>query len=127
MRRRLALIAFVAIALLAVRPEVFRRIGRPHGNTPYDAFLNGVRERTPADSSIALVVPARGAAYGAHFVRASYLLAGRSVLPTISRSDSFVPENYERAEYVAIWNARSAPEGRTVVWHAAGGQLLGPQ
>ena len=92
----------------------------------YPRFIEGVRERTQNGDSIALVAPTfdwdNGYAYA--YYRASYLLAGREVLPLSAEDGSLHPENFRRATYVAVFG-RPFPAGRfAVVWQGEGGALL---
>jgi hypothetical protein len=138
MRRRIALLLFVALALLALDPTLFRialasRTGirdqmahyADRGWNGYPAFLEGVRAHTKAGDSIALIVPpTRGdTGYSYAYYRASYFLAGREVLPLIDRDDVPQRANFARAKYVAVWG-RSVRASLRIIWSGAGGTLL---
>jgi hypothetical protein len=138
MRRRLALVVFVALALLAIDPNLFRialaNRAAMHaamtrypdrGWEAYPAFLDQVRARTKPGESIALVVPAMqwDGGYSYAYYRASYFLAGREVLPLVDRDDVPQPANFARAKYVAAWRRSIQPPMR-VVWSGDGGTLL---
>lgn len=138
MRRRIALLLFVALALFALDPTLFRialgtRAGSraemarypDRGWNGYPAFLEEVRARTKPGDSIALAVPpVRGDdGYSYAYYRASYFLAGREVLPLIDRNDVPQHANLARAKYVAVWR-RSVRAPLRVVWRGDGGMLL---
>lgn len=92
----------------------------------YPRFLEGVRERTRGGDSIALIVPKMkwDDGYSYAYYRASYFLAGRTVLPLITSDDRPHPENFRDARYIAVWRT-SLPQGRRVlVWSGEGGVLL---
>ena len=105
MRRLLPLLLFVAIAVLAIDPpllflavqdrdaraEVLARRADPIPDLA--AFLAQVRAQTTRGDVIVLVLPVNDDRL---YFRASYLLAGRTVLrPTHA--------NAARADYVAAW------------------------
>lgn len=128
MRRRIAFLLFVTLAVLAPDPGLFRialanrttmhavMTRYPdHGWEGYPAFLDGVRAHTKRGDSIALVVPATrwDGGYDYAFYRASYFLAGREVLPVIDRNSVPQPGNFARAKYVAVWRRN----GGTLVKH----------
>lgn len=91
----------------------------------YPRFLEEVRARTAPGQSIALLVPTmeweRGYSYA--YYRASYFLAGRRVLPAVLADGRLLPENLNRAQYVAVWR-RPAPAGAHVVFAGYGGTLV---
>lgn len=92
----------------------------------FPVFINAVRARTQNGDSIALIAPTfdwdRGYSYA--YYRASYLLAGREVLPLAMSDGSLHPENFRRAKYIAVWGT-AFPQGHsTVVWKGDGGMLL---
>lgn len=91
----------------------------------YPRFLAEVRARTKPGESIAILVPMRhwndGYAYA--YYRASYVLAGRRVMPLVAPDDRVLVENLSRADYAAAWNLdRPLPHHR-VVWRGARGVL----
>jgi hypothetical protein len=92
----------------------------------YPRFLAGVRARTKAGESIAIVAPPRRweGGYDYAYYRASYLLAGRIVLPAIDRQDVPRPENLRGADFIAVWGRTVRPDQRGVVWRGEGGALL---
>lgn len=138
MRRRLAVVLFAALAVLAVNPSLFRvalaNRAAMHqtmtrypdrGWDQYPAFLEGVRAHTAPGDSIALIVPAMrwDGAYSYAYYRASYFLAGREVLPLVDRNDVPQRANLARAKYVAVWRRTMQAPLRTV-WSGDGGTLL---
>jgi hypothetical protein len=93
----------------------------------FPRFIEEVRARTNNGDSIALVVPSldwdQGYSYA--FYRASYLLAGREVLPVATADRALHPENFRSAKYVAVWGREFPPtQTRTVMWRGEGGVLL---
>jgi hypothetical protein len=138
-RRVLALIAFLAIFALRVDRQFVRLpfmdrgplgqvfTARPDRLWPkFPRFLAGVRAHTTNGDSIAIVVPSLDwdEGYSYAYYRASYLLAGREVLPVAMEDRKPRPENLKRADYVAVWG-RGAPSGPgRVVWQGEDGYLL---
>lgn len=132
--RRLAVIIFVVIALLALdRPllDVVTRHGamratftREADRAPqFSEFILAVRERTRPGDSIALVAfPGKRELYGYCYLRANYLLAGRTVVSTMTPQYVFTPAALGQAKYVAAFGAHLG-SGR-VVWRGAGGELV---
>jgi hypothetical protein len=95
-------------------------------STPeYPKFLADVMPRTKAGDRIAIFVPMRkwDAGYAYAYYRASYLLAGREVLPLVWRSDELLEPNYERAEYVASWQMNLRRPDLQEVFRSHGGIL----
>ena len=138
MRRRIALILFVALALLALDPALYRvaiaNRAAMHavmtrypdrGWDTYPAFLEGVRVHTRPGDSVALIVPAShwDGGYSYAYYRASYFLTGREVLPLVDRDDVPQPGNITRAIYVAVWHRRVIGPMREA-WSGDGGALL---
>ena len=138
MRRVLMTIALVAIVVTGIDPHLLSipfydraalapLFGQRYASwRDYSPFLDGVRAHTHAGESVAVLVPAvhweRGYSYA--YYRASYVLAGRVVLPLIDDADRFHPENLRRAELVAIWRAPVPPTHRKLVWQGNGGLLV---
>ena len=93
---------------------------------PFPRFLAGVRERTARGDSIAIITPslAWDQGYSYAYYRASYLLAGRVVLPVASSDGRLLPENLRRAQYVAVWGRGIPADRRAIVWQGEGGVLL---
>lgn len=126
MRRRLALIIFVALAALSVDLVRFRfalhynamrqvmAVYPDRGWNGYPQFLESVRQRTKRGDTIALVVPnARwDGGYSYAYYRASYFLAGREVLPVIDSDDVPQPQNIARAKFVATFGRTPALQER---------------
>jgi hypothetical protein len=142
MRRNVAIILFVALALLSIdrvlvrfpfsdRAKLHRFFTeyRPDRQwyPEFPAFLEGVRAQTKTGDSVALIVPAMKWDYGYSYAyyRASYFLAGREVLPLVRLDDAALPQNFERAKYVAAWRRNVTDATRHVVWQGHGGTLLG--
>ena len=141
MRRRLALLLFAALALLAIDPVVIRVALTPRAvmhrfftifpdrlwYPDYPAFLEEVRAHTQPGDSIAIVVPAMrwDDAYSYAYYRATYFLTGREVLPLVRRDDASLPQNFGRAKYIAAWRRSVKDATRHVVWSGDGGTLLG--
>jgi hypothetical protein len=140
MRRRFALLLFAALALLAIDPVAVRvavasravmhrfftifpdRLWYPD----YPAFLEEVRTHTRPGDTIAILVPSMRweAGYSYAYYRASYVLAGREVLPLVQPDDSAVPQNLAGAKFVAAWHRNVQDPSRRVVWAGRGGALL---
>ena len=98
----------------------------PYSRTPgLRTFIAGVRERTGRGSRIAIATPAtswRGG-YEYAFVRATYLLAGRTTIPLIGEDDRPHPENLESAEYLACFQCEPALPAYKAVWRTPDGVL----
>jgi hypothetical protein len=90
----------------------------------YIEFLHGVRAHTVKGDSIAIVVPERHweNGYSYAYYRASYMLAGRRVIPLVSPDDRMAMENLRQALYLAEWR-RDLGVNQQVVWSGAGGKL----
>jgi hypothetical protein len=95
----------------------------------YPRFLDAVRAHTVRGQSIVLIVPPMSwrDGYDYAFYRASYFLAGRTVLPVVdddAHGGRLLPENFQKADWIAVWQ-RPFPGGkRPVVWRGEGGMLL---
>jgi hypothetical protein len=132
MRRRVAIVLFVLIAVASIDPNLLRRaVNVPEDHTrtvPYEIFLTGVRERTQPGDSVALLLPTArwNEAYHHAFSRATYVLAGRKLLPAVW-GESIVPEHIERASHIAAWEVQPLDLERPVIWVAGAGQLFGPK
>ena len=131
MRRRLALLFFVLIAVASIDLDLFRNALHPPADTfqsdEYETFLAGVRQHTEGGDSIALLLPTQswdnGYAYA--FYRASYVLSGREVLPVIGPGDSLHVENVRNASHVAVWRIRTQGQERPTICGRGGAELLG--
>ena len=142
MRRRIALVVFVALAIISISTDAivfkvaFSNRAEMHrvftaypdrGWDEYPRFLADVRAHTQPGDSIAIVVPAMrwDDAYSYAYYRASYFLTGREVLPLVRRDDASLPQNFGRAKYIAAWRRSVKDATRHVVWSGDGGTLLG--
>jgi hypothetical protein len=106
-------LVFLALENRAARREVLNHRADPWPELA--AFLAGVRERTKKGDSIVLLLPVGDRqSYDHGYFRASYLLAGRTLLRP-SR------ENVARADYVAAWRVNVPGDA---VWRDHGGALL---
>ena len=138
LRRVLMTIALIAIVVAGIDSKLLsipfydraalaavfeQRYGAWGGFSP---FLDGVRAHTRAGESVAVLVPTVHweGGYSYAYYRASYVLAGREVLPLFDDADRFHPENLRRAELVAIWGAPVPPTHRKFVWQGYGGLLV---
>lgn len=92
----------------------------------YAAFLREVKERTPADARVALLVPMRqwSGGYEYAYYRASYALVPREVIPLVDPDDEAHLERAVEADYVAAWGMAPRIPGFTQVWDADGSVLL---
>jgi len=141
LRRRLALLAFVTIVAASVDFALLHRVFFQNEQLRFDLrltpdrglwfpeyvrFLAAVGSRTSRGDSIAIAVPALQWEYGYAYAyyRASYVLAGREVLPLITPADRFLRQNLKEATYVAAWESRLRTT-RPVVWRGHGGVLFG--
>lgn len=132
--RRFAFILFLAVAALSFDPpllDVVRRYGamnasftREADRAPeFSAFIEQVRLRTRNGDSIALVAfPGKRELYGYCYLRANYLLAGRTVVSTMTPEYQFKPSVIGEARYTAAFGAHIG-SGR-VIWRGAGGELV---
>ena len=99
----------------------------PDRTTPtYPLFLKAVAQATPPGARIAIFVPMRhwDGGYSYAYYRASYLLAGREVLPLVWRDDRVLQENFARAQYIASWHREFRPAGFALVLRTPDGELL---
>jgi len=133
--RRVAIVLFVAITVLSIDFRMFVDVAGPHDvllkglgradRVPgFAAFLKEVRAHTQHDETIALVVAAPDpATYGYGFIRASYLLAGRTVIPIEGADAKFRAEAVRRAKYLAVFRLRYVGRGQ-IVWQGRDGVLV---
>jgi hypothetical protein len=106
-------LVFLALQERAARAAELARRADP--SPELAAFLAGVRARTRRGDSIVLLLPARDRAmYERDYFRASYHLAGRSVLP-------MTRDAMRRADYVAAWRVGVPGES---LWQGHGGALM---
>jgi hypothetical protein len=92
-------------------------------------FLESVERRTAEGESVALVTPADGwmLGYRYAFYRASYVLAGRTVLPVMTPAGSSIPQNLKNADVVAAWQVELNPALFEILWRGDGGTLARPR
>jgi len=139
MRRALTLAAFLAIVAASIKPmplfvpfygrarlePLFKRYDPPQWRE-YLPFLDGVRAHTRGGETVAVLVPTPrwdpGYAYA--YYRASYVLAGREVLPLMDPEGRAHLENLLGAELVAVWHAPPPRTHQKLVWSGHGGALL---
>jgi hypothetical protein len=137
-QRLAAITLFAAITIASLEPTLlglpFRDCSRLRSSMEraadrawypgYPRFLEGVRAHTVNGQSIALVVPAKRweLGYMYAYYRASYILAGREVLPIVGPDDRTIAENVRRAPMLAAWGVDA--RGGRVVWRGEGGVLL---
>jgi hypothetical protein len=139
LRRGLAIVLFAAIVTAAVQQRLIR-LGatlRPETRAllanaadprfpSYPQFLETVRAATKPGDTIAIVFPAsdwdHGYAYG--YYRASYVLAGREVLPLLTPASEPIATNFTRAKYIAVYRARIAGGPYRVIASTADGALV---
>lgn len=138
LRRILAAIVYVFLLVGAYYPGYLRFLlmnhaamarhyeGLPDETAPdYPRFLDEVRNRTPAGSSIAIVFPARqwDRLYRYAYIRASYKLAGRRVVPLIKPAGGKAPGRIREADYLALFSTRLDHEPPPL-WSGYRGQLI---
>lgn len=88
----------------------------------YALFLEDVRQHTKPGDRISVVIPRMNTDdYRYAYYRASYILAGREVLPLYYRTIPH-PENLGRVDYLAVWHAPIPPA--RIVGQGHGGVLL---
>lgn len=98
----------------------------PDQHTPsYPRFLREVAARTEPGSSIAILVPMRhwNEGYAYAFYRASYFLAGRSVIPVVSPDDRAHLRRAADADYIAAWEVRTLIPEDQILWRGHDGFL----
>ncbi|HVR41149.1 MAG TPA: hypothetical protein VMU84_18795 [Thermoanaerobaculia bacterium] len=131
MRRTAAIVWFIALIGAGIQPWLLRlpfsgrdELAATYATIPdggaesYVAFLRGVRERTQRGDAIVIVfASSEPKHYEYAWYRASYLLAGRDVLPV-------TPENFARAKWIAAWRRNVRAEGFAPAWSGADGVLL---
>lgn len=93
----------------------------------YAPFLAHVRAHTQHGDTIALVLsPADASRYEFAYYRASYLLAGRRVIPLFDRDGQMRRERVAEARYLALFRQTYAGPGE-IVWRGADGLLVRQQ
>lgn len=117
-------IAVVAAASLFFRPLPAHRLDEGWGD--YPEFLAAIRDTTHNGDTIALLVPVRRGSndYSYAYFRASYLLAGREILPVIDDNGRIIANNIRDARFVATWHGHLGSD-RPLLWRAHGGELHG--
>ena len=75
------------------------------GTQEYPHFLADVVRWTKPGDRIAIFVPMRkwDDGYSYAYYRASFILAGREVIPVVWTDDRLLRENAQRADYFAVW------------------------
>ena len=130
----MAVLVFVTIFFSGLEPLYLRVLFRdPDARVPnadrrtaaYPPFLEEVARRTKPGDSIVLLAPIRTwrTGYGYAYYRASYVLAGRNVIPILDDDDGVHRERLADADYVALWRMGPMP-GYEVVWRSDEGTLL---
>lgn len=104
----------------------FLRFGKMPG---IRSFLQSVESRTEKGDSVALVTPFSGwnLGYEYAFYRASYVLAGRTVLPVMTPAGDSIPRNLKNADVVAAWQVDLDPRHFEILWRGDGGILARPR
>ncbi len=138
-RRAVSMIAAVLIALGAFQAfylQIFiidrSALGATLTELPYRRlpglrrFLLEVRARTSPGDVVAIDagLPSWERGYEYCYGRATYLLAGRLVLPLRDRVDRRLSENLAQATHVASYRSQVLPPGFSPVWRSADGVLL---
>ena len=122
MKSRLLLMPFID-------REPYVRERNPDREWPrYPRFLAGVLAHTKPGDTIAIVAPAMrwDNGYSYAYYRASYLLAGREVLPLVDAKDERLVQNLHDARYIAAFGMLvNLPVD--IVWQGEGGVLLRPK
>lgn len=133
-----AVVLYSAIAIDLFTPFYFRifftdrdRLARSFAELPFRrtpglrTLMEEVRRRTPPDARIALWVPMLewGNGYAYAYYRASFLLAGRDVLPLIDDKSRPLPDSLSRAEYLVMWGGTPQLTGFERLWGDDRGSL----
>lgn len=122
------MLAFISIAVVSAGSIFFRPMPAHRPDAAwgdYPAFLAAIRSATHNGDTIALLVPARRGSndYSYAYFRASYVLAGREVLPVIDDHGRIIAGNVSAAQFVAAWHGRLA-SNRRLIWRGHGGELF---
>lgn len=119
----------VFLGILTTDRSILTRIysiDADRGTPEYPRFMEQVAKRTAPGDSIAIFVPMRrwddGYAYA--YYRASFILAGRRVLPLVWSDDRLLRQHMRDADYVAAWQMNVGGADLRPVWSGAGGTLL---
>jgi hypothetical protein len=110
--------------LPSLRGGVARTAGSRWGvGEDYDRFLEHIRRTTVSGDSIVILAPAHRETpdYDYAFFRASYVLAGRTVLPAV-QNDRLVMANVDAADFAAVWRGHAGLKGR-LLWREGAGEL----
>ena len=123
---RLAAFVFAAIVIAGIDLGFARLLldgSQPDPTPQYELFLREVARRTAPGQAIAILVPDRGWArdYAYRYYRASYVLAGRRVVPLLSPDDRVHLDRIRHADLIAAWDVE-APD-HELLWRAHGGAL----
>jgi hypothetical protein len=134
-----ALVAALLIALGAFEPfylRVYRfdraktramLVALPYRKSPsLRPFLQEVSKRTDRTDAIAIFAPLRNWTDGYDYIfgHASYVLAGRRVIPLMDMQSRVHPENLGAAKYIAAYGGELRVPGFVPVWRGDGGVLL---
>jgi hypothetical protein len=133
-RRFLSALILATLVLGGVEPSYFRillggtteRLRKADRRLPgYVDFLEGVAARTRPGDSIVIVAPLPHwkTGYGYAYYRASYVLAGREVIPILADDDRVLHERLTQNDYVAVWRMPELP-GFEAVWRGHDGALM---
>jgi len=132
-RRVLAALILATLVIGGIEPSYFRillgdpteRLRKADRRLPgYPEFLEGVAARTRKGDSVVIVAPLPHwkTGYGYAYYRASYVLAGRNVIPILDDDDRVRRERLQQAGFVAVWRMPELP-GYKTVWRGHGGAL----
>ena len=132
-RRILAALILATLVIGGIEPSYFRillgdpaeRIRKADRRVPgYAEFLEGVAQRTRPGDSIVIIVPLPNwkTGYGYAYYRASYILAGRDLIPILADDDRVRHEVLQQTDYVAVWRMAELP-GFETVWRGHNGAL----
>ena len=93
----------------------------------YDRFLRELVPQIEPGKHVAIVVrKGWGTGYAYAYYRASYVLAGRRVIPVVDPDDSVSLQRIDGADYVAAWGVEMT--GLETLWSGSGGTLYrGPR
>lgn len=127
----LAALVFGVVVFGALDPLPMGRISsyaRPDWRVPaYPQFLTEVAARTPPGATVVLAVPIGDGEHGYDtyaFFRATYLLAGRRVIPLMDPDGRVHPERlHHRSNFIAAWRTPLPPGAFEPIWQGHGGTL----
>lgn len=86
-------------------------------------FLDSVRERTRKGDAIGILAPT-WTGYEYAYYRASYILAGRRVIPLVDPTHTLRPDRIDEADWIAGWQMGMEVKAFREEWKGAGGVLL---